>query len=46
VVLSGAGVPFEVSAFCGFGAGFLLRALGISRGLSLPSYKARPGREY
>lgn len=46
VILSQYGVPFEISALAGFGAGFVLRALGIAKGLSLPSYKARPGREY
>ncbi len=46
VVCSAAGVPFEVSACVGFAAGFILRGLGIAKGLSLPGYKARPGREY
>ena len=41
-----AGVPLEAAATAGFAAGFGLRALGITRGLSLPVYKARPGREY
>lgn len=46
VLLSEFGLPFEISASCGFAAGFGLRALGIIRGLSLPGYKPRPGREY
>lgn len=46
VGLSAAGVPFEISAVAGFAAGFALRAAGIAKGLSLPSYKARPGRDY
>ena len=40
------GVPFEISVFSGIGAGFLLRAAGIAKGLALPTYKARPGRDY
>lgn len=44
--LSTFGVPFEISVFSGIGAGFLLRAAGISKGLALPTYKARPGRDY
>lgn len=46
ILLVRAGVPLEVAALCGFAAGFGLRALGIARGLSLPVYKPRPGREY
>lgn len=46
VVLTLAGLPFEVSACAGFVAGFTVRAFGIAKGQSLPSYKARPGREY
>ena len=44
--LSTFGVPFEISVFSGIGAGFLLRAAGIAKGLALPTYKARPGRDY
>ncbi len=40
------GAPPAAAAVVGFTAGFGLRALGIVRGLSLPVYKARPGREY
>ncbi len=40
------GVPVEYSALAGLAAGFGLRTLGILKGLSLPTYKARPGREY
>jgi uncharacterized membrane protein YeiH len=45
-LLATAGLPLEVAAAVGFMLGFGLRALGILRGLSLPVYKARPGREY
>ncbi|MBT6095192.1 MAG: trimeric intracellular cation channel family protein [Rhodospirillaceae bacterium] len=41
-----AGIPLEAAALSGFAAGFALRALGIVRGLSLPVYKGRPGKEY
>ena len=41
-----ADVSTEISMLAGMTAGFSLRALGIIKGLSLPSYKARPGREY
>ncbi len=44
--LSTFGVPFEISVFSGIVAGFLLRAAGIAKGLALPTYKARPGRDY
>ncbi len=44
--LSSFGVPFEISVFSGIVAGFLLRAAGIAKGLALPAYKARPGRDY
>jgi len=40
------GLPFEVAACSGIAAGFVLRAFGIAKGLSLPGYKPRPGREY
>lgn len=46
VVLTLSGVPIEVSACAGFAAGFILRAFGVAKGMSLPSYKPRPGREY
>jgi uncharacterized membrane protein YeiH len=46
VGLSLIGVSFEISAVAGIAAGFTLRALGIAKGLSLPTYKARPGRDY
>jgi len=46
VALSAFGLPFEIAACSGIGAGFALRAFGIAKGLSLPGYKARPGREY
>jgi uncharacterized membrane protein YeiH len=44
--ISALGVSTEISMMLGMAAGFSLRALGIVKGLSLPSYKARPGREY
>lgn len=44
--LSVMSMPFEISVFLGIVAGFLLRAAGIAKGLSLPAYKARPGRDY
>jgi uncharacterized membrane protein YeiH len=44
--ISALGVSTEISMMVGMAAGFSLRALGIVKGLSLPSYKARPGREY
>lgn len=46
VGLSLIGVSFEISAVAGIAAGFTLRALGIAKGLSLTTYKARPGRDY
>lgn len=46
VGLSLIGVSFEISVVAGIAAGFTLRALGIAKGLSLPTYKARPGRDY
>ena len=46
VGLDAFGVPREAAIAAGFTAGFTLRALGIARGLSLPVYKPRPGREY
>ncbi len=39
-------VPVMYAAPAGFAAGFGLRALGIAKGLALPPYKARPGRNY
>lgn len=41
-----ADVSTEISMLAGMAAGFSLRAFGIIKGLSLPSYKARPGRDY
>ena len=46
VALSMLEVPFAYSAGFAVAAGFLLRAAGIKKGLSLPTYKARPGRKY
>ena len=46
IVLVDAGLALEIAAGAGFAAGFGLRALGILKGLSLPTYKGRPGRDY
>jgi uncharacterized membrane protein YeiH len=46
VVLAELDVAREAAVAAGFAAGFILRAFGIARGLSLPVYKPRPGREY
>lgn len=40
------GVPVVFAAGAGITLGFALRALGIRKGLSLPVYKPRPGRDY
>ncbi|WP_101341016.1 trimeric intracellular cation channel family protein [Cereibacter azotoformans] len=44
VALGALGTPREVALGSGFGAAFLLRAAGLVWGLSLPRYRARPGR--
>lgn len=46
VVLVSMGVPIELAAVTGFIVAFGLRAAGIMRGVSLPTYKPRPGRDY
>ncbi len=46
VGLSEMGADLTLAAGCGFAAGFGLRALGIAKGLSLPIYKPRPGKNY
>lgn len=46
VILINADVPLGLSASAGFVVGFGLRAAGILRGVSLPGYKPRPGRNY
>ena len=46
VTLAGLDVPRDAAIALGFTAGFALRALGIVRGLSLPTYRPRPGQEY
>lgn len=46
IILFEAGVPVHWAAIAGFLAGFGLRAAGILAHLSLPVYKARPGRNY
>ena len=40
------GAPPPVPALGGFAACFVLRALAIRRGWSLPAYRPRPGRDY
>ncbi|WP_425403728.1 trimeric intracellular cation channel family protein [Hwanghaeella sp.] len=46
IVLIAVGVPVIHAAAAGIVLGFGLRALGIWKGLSLPTYKSRPGRDY
>jgi len=41
-----AGLPFLGAAALGFAVSFALRAGGIRYGWTLPTYKARPGRDY
>ena len=40
------GVPIGLAGITGFAVGFSLRAAAIIRGIGLPVYKARPGRDY
>ncbi len=46
VVLHGLGVERVTALGIGAGLGFALRAAAILRGWSLPTYRARPGRDY
>jgi len=46
VAALGLGSPPPVAAVAGALAAFLLRAGAIARGWSLPTYRARPGREF
>lgn len=46
LVLLALGSTVEISMLVGLLAGFGLRALGIAQGLSWPTYKARPGKDY
>lgn len=46
VAALGLGAPPPVAAVAGALAAFLLRAGAIARGWSLPTYRARPGREF
>ena len=39
-------LPITMAASFGFVAGFVLRAGGIARGWTIPTYKAHPGRDY
>jgi uncharacterized membrane protein YeiH len=38
------GLPETAAAIAGFAVCFAIRALGLLYGLSLPTYRARPGR--
>ena len=40
----GAGLPEAVAAIAGFAVCLVIRGLGLIYGLSLPTYRARPGR--
>jgi uncharacterized membrane protein YeiH len=46
VALIQAGLPRDVALPIGAFAGFALRGAAILRGWSMPTYKARPGRDY
>jgi uncharacterized membrane protein YeiH len=46
VVLTQAGMPRDLALPIGAFAGFALRGAAILRGWSMPTYKARPGRDY
>lgn len=46
VVLRVEGVWREPAVAAGIGTGFVIRALALWRGWSLPAYRARAGREY
>jgi len=44
--LSAMGFSLEMAAAGGIAVGFISRGLGIVKGLSLPTYKSRPGKDY
>lgn len=46
VGLHALGVARPLTALAAFLAAFTIRAVGIALGLSLPSYRSRPGRDY
>ncbi|HRK17589.1 MAG TPA: trimeric intracellular cation channel family protein [Hyphomicrobiaceae bacterium] len=46
VAALGLGAPVPVAAVVGAATAFLLRAGAIARGWTLPTYRARPGREF
>lgn len=46
VVLRLTPLPHEAALLAGIGTGFAIRAAAISRGWSLPPYRARPARDY
>lgn len=39
-------LPYKIAELGGIASCFLVRALGLSRGLSLPNYRSRVGRDY
>jgi len=46
VVLTGFALPENTAELGGVAACFVVRALGLSKGLSMPTYRARAGRDY
>ncbi|MFK7860292.1 MAG: trimeric intracellular cation channel family protein [Granulosicoccus sp.] len=46
IILESFSLPYASAELGGICACFLVRALGLSRGLSLPSYRPRAGRDY
>lgn len=46
VVLEAFPLPYSIAELGGIFACFVVRALGLGRGLSLPSYRPRAGRNY
>lgn len=46
IVLESLALPYSVAELGGIAACFVVRAFGLSRGLSLPRYRPRAGREY
>lgn len=45
VLMHSLALPEPLSVLCAFFCGFSIRALAIVKGLSLPSYRSRPGRK-
>lgn len=46
IVLNSLSLPYSLAELGGVFACFVIRAFGLSRGLSLPSYRPRVGRKY